>query len=49
MSLTGGKIPFDVAMSLEDYERIALIVIAGEIEGGTFNWDNMQWEKPGAA
>jgi hypothetical protein len=37
--------PLDVAMELEYYERLALIIIDGELEGGTFNWDNMEWEK----
>jgi hypothetical protein len=25
---------------------LAYIVVAGEIDGGTFDWENMAWEKP---
>lgn len=38
-------VPFDVAMAMEYHERLACIIIDGEIEGGTFNWDSMEWEK----
>jgi hypothetical protein len=49
MGLVHFGIPLDVALSLEDYEQIALLVITGELEGGTFNWDSMEWEKPDAS
>jgi hypothetical protein len=41
--------PLDVAMRFEYYERLALIVIDGELEGGTFIWNSMEWEKHNAS
>ena len=40
-------IPFDVAMSLTNAELLGFTVIMGELDGGTFDWDNMEWEKRG--
>ena len=36
--------PFEVAFSLEDRYRQAFAIIAGELKGGKFNWQNMEWE-----
>jgi len=35
-----------VIFALEDYESLALTVILGELEGGSFNWNALRWEKP---
>jgi hypothetical protein len=41
-------VPFDVAFALSEggmeAELIAYQVIFGELEGGTFNFDRMEWE-----
>jgi hypothetical protein len=34
-----------MALALEDHERIAMVVMVGEINGGKFSWDAMDWEK----
>ena len=39
-------IPFDVAFDLDYEMRQALSIIAGELEGGKFNWDLMAFEEP---
>jgi hypothetical protein len=44
MMLVESGLPFDVALGLEDHERIGLIVMLGEIKGGTFDWDRMNWK-----
>jgi hypothetical protein len=44
--LVGRGVPFDVAFSLSNDERVAWIIIYGEIDGGIFNWQTGQWEKP---
>lgn len=43
MMLVDFGVPFDVAFSLDEYERIGLIVICGEIKGGVFDWDRVAW------
>jgi hypothetical protein len=47
-------IPFDLAWLMADCrgmqaEVIAYIVVDGELEGGHFDLDKMEWEKPGDA
>jgi hypothetical protein len=46
MILLGAGVPWTVAWSLEDYERLAFLVIAGELNGGEFSWDFMDWKDP---
>lgn len=36
-------VPLDVAFSLPVDERLAWAVVMGEINGGKFDWDAMQW------
>jgi hypothetical protein len=38
----------DRAEAMERSERLAWLVVIGQSEGGRFNWDTMEWEKPGA-
>ena len=40
-------IPFDVADALTDAERLAYIVAFGEMDGSTWNWNSMSWNKRG--
>ena len=42
--LTRG-VPFDIAFSLSNDERVAWLIIMGELEGGVFNWTTGQWEQ----
>ena len=46
--LTSKSIPFDVAFSLDPYERLAWIVVLGSQKGAKFNWDTLTWERPDA-
>ncbi len=43
--LVKNGIPFDVAASLDDEERLAWSVIFGEFEGGHFEWETLSWKK----
>ncbi len=47
--LVKNGIPFDVAFSLDPVERLAWVVIFGEFNGLTFNWDSQSWDRPRAA
>ena len=44
--LVRNGVPFDVAFSLGDEERLAWVVIFGRFEGGTFDWRTRAWGKP---
>lgn len=44
--LVKNGVPFDVAFSLPDDERLAWVVVMGQLSGMTWNWDSMSWEKP---
>lgn len=46
--LTKAGVPWEVAIHLSAAELLAYCVIAGELEGGKFNWRAMEWEKPDA-
>ena len=45
-------VPWSVVFGDEEFgplsndERMAFLVICGEIDGGTFNWSTGQWERP---
>ena len=39
-------VPYEVANELPSTDRLAWTIIMGELEGGTFNWRRMEWEKP---
>jgi len=34
------------AMMLDRFERVALGIVFGELEGAKFNWSDFAWEKP---
>jgi hypothetical protein len=38
-------VPYDSAMAMEEAELLAHAVAFGEIEGGTWCWDRLQWER----
>jgi hypothetical protein len=46
--LVKNGVPFDVAFALAeggmDAELIAYQVVLGELDGGVFRWDRMEWE-----
>lgn len=44
--LVHNGVPFDVAFSLDDEERLAWTVIIGQLKGLTFNWISRSWERP---
>ncbi len=37
--------PFDVAFSLPDDERIAFVVALGSLDGRRFDWNRMEWDE----
>jgi hypothetical protein len=38
-------VPFDVAFSINDTTAFAWTIVHGENDGGTFNWDALEWMK----
>lgn len=36
-------VPFDVAEALDDATRLAYVITFGELKGGSWNWDNLEW------
>lgn len=38
-------VPFDVAFSLPEAQRTAFVIKFGELNGGTFNFNTMDWSK----
>ena len=36
------------AEAMDRPERLAWLVVIGQSEGGRFNWESMNWEKPDA-
>jgi hypothetical protein len=37
-------VPFDVAFSLPDDERLAFVVALGTLEGREFDWPSLTWK-----
>ena len=37
--------PFDVAFSLDDDERMAWVVVFGTLSGRRFDWISMSWDE----
>lgn len=44
--LVKNGVPWDVAMGLDQEERLGFVIRLGSFEGGKFNWITGQWEKP---
>lgn len=38
--------PFDVAFSLPEDERLAFVVALGTLDGGLFDWNELSWKEP---
>jgi hypothetical protein len=36
-------VPYDAAMEMSPARRMAFLVISGEQDGGSFDWDNLRW------
>jgi hypothetical protein len=43
--LASRGIPFDVAASLEDHERLSACVVLGELSGQSWDWDTLRWRE----
>ena len=43
--LVRNGVPFDVAFSLPDDERIAFVVALGSLDGRRFDWNRMEWDE----
>lgn len=39
-------IPYDLACAMEDEELVAWEIAFGELDGGRFNWNRMEFEEP---
>jgi hypothetical protein len=46
--LAGGGVPWDVALKWSPVRRFAAVIALGELKGGTFNWDRLEWEREDA-
>jgi hypothetical protein len=44
LALVKHGVPFDVAFSLSNDNRVAWNIICGEIDGGKFNWTTLNFE-----
>ncbi len=44
--LASRGVPWDVAIRLTPAELLGYCVAVGQLEGGKFNWQSMQWEQP---
>jgi hypothetical protein len=38
-------VPFDVAFTLDAAERLAFVVVLGELDGGTYDFGAHRWEE----
>lgn len=43
--LVKNGVPYDIAMTLDDAERLAYAVIFGQFEGSVFDWTRGQWKE----
>jgi hypothetical protein len=39
-------VPYDVAFNLDEVERMAYVVVLGELSGLMFDWKQLRWELP---
>lgn len=42
--LVTNGVPFDVAFSLDEDERLAWVVVIGRLKGREYNWQTKDWE-----
>jgi hypothetical protein len=45
MALTGGVVPWEIASRMRPPVLLACRIIAGELEGGEFDWAAMRWRE----
>jgi hypothetical protein len=45
MVYLAGGVPWDVAETMSDNQRIAAAIIKGELDGGEFDWAAMRWRE----
>ena len=38
-------VPYDVALDMDDADRLAHLIVFGEYEGNRWNWRRMAWEE----
>jgi hypothetical protein len=46
LSLVTAGVPWHVAERLKPHQLFAYRVIIGEMRGGDFNWEKLEWRKP---
>lgn len=44
--LVQNGVPFDIAFSLPDDERLAFVVALGTLNGREFDWSTQSWKAP---
>jgi hypothetical protein len=47
LAVVSKGVPYAVAMNMDEGELLGHHIIFGEVEGGTWDWSRMEWEKPG--
>jgi hypothetical protein len=43
--LVSKGVPYSQAMGMSPTKRLAMCIVFGEQEGGTWDWDEMRWRK----
>lgn len=46
MALIKNGVPEEIAWELTPSERLARIVVFGQLDGGDFDWDRLKWKEP---
>lgn len=46
--LVKNGVPFDVAFSLDEAERLGWSIIFGQFEGGEWDWNSRSWRRKDA-
>ncbi len=46
MYLVGCGVPYDVAFNMDEVERLAHVVVCGELSGLTYDWKKLRWVQP---
>jgi hypothetical protein len=37
-------VPYEVALALDEAERLAFVVVLGELDGLRFDWRRLRWD-----
>jgi hypothetical protein len=43
MYLVEGGVPWDVAVAASPTRRLAMVIVRGELRGGTWDWKSRSW------